>query len=135
VKSVDDMKLIIMTRLYLITVLALSACNHGMEDSTPAQEFQDYCLLSWNTRNDDFCFKIMTCAERNRFIHTWFPKRNAKCGIPELKTALAVLPKDSRVFWQDWPPTFNYPQEKVIEEMIEFAKTKDIHLEQSPAVH
>ena len=115
-------------------VIAFSACNRGMEDSTPSHDFEQYCLLSWNTRSGDFCFRIMSCAERNQFIHSWFPKRNAKCGVSELKETLASLPKDSHVFWEDWPPKFDYPQENLIQKMIEFAKNKGVRLEQSPAV-
>jgi hypothetical protein len=130
------MKAILANRSLTLLLLTIffSACNPGMEDSIPAREFEQYCLLSWNVGSDDFCFKIMTCAERNKFIHTWFPKRNAKCGVSEFKAAIAVLPKDSQVFWQDWPPKFNYPPESVIAQMIEFAKSKGIDLEESPSV-
>ncbi|MGI8957769.1 MAG: hypothetical protein ACR2II_12765 [Chthoniobacterales bacterium] len=119
----------------MLTTIVLSACNPRMEDSIPAHEFEQFCLLTWKTSSDDFCFKIMSCAERNKFIHDWFPKRNAQCGIAELKKALTALPKGSHVFWEDWPPRkFEYPSESVIAEMIEFAKSNGIQLEQSPSV-
>lgn len=120
----------------LFAVVGLSGCGRGYEDSIPAYEFEQYSLFTWNTGSGDFCFKIMTGAESNKFIHTWFPKRNARCGIAELKKALTELPSGSRVFWEDWPPQgFNYPPENVIKEVIEFANGKGIHLEQSPSVH
>jgi hypothetical protein len=129
------MKVSIIMRLCLvITAVAVSACKPATEDSIPAYEFERYSLFTWTTHSGDFCFKIMTRAESNTFIHSWFAKRNAKCGISELKKALAALPKDSHVFWEDWPPRFDYPPESVIQEMMGFAGSRGIHLEQSPAL-
>jgi hypothetical protein len=83
----------------------------------------------------DFCFAIMTRAESHKFIHRWFPKRNAKCGVSALKTALATLPPNAYVYWQDWPPKkFDYPADNVIQDIIEFAESKDIHLKESPSL-
>lgn len=77
----------------------------------------------------------MTRAESNEYIHTWFPRRNAKCGTAELKHRLASLPTGAFVEWQTWPPKgFDYPADSVVEEIVEFAKGKGIRLEQSPAL-
>jgi hypothetical protein len=118
----------------VLIAIAVSACNPARNDSIPAYEFSRYSLFTWKAQSGDFCFAIMSGAERNKFIHSWFAKRNAKCGMSELKKALVALPKSSHVFWEDWPPKFNYPSESVIREMIEFAKSKGINLEQSPSV-
>jgi len=76
----------------------------------------------------------MTRAESNKFIHSWFPKRNASCGATELKNALIGLPKESTVLWESWPPDFDYPPENVMDEIVAFADTKSIHVKVSPAL-
>jgi len=53
-------------------------------------------------------------------------------GIPQLKQELAALPKDSVVYWNDWPRKFTYPQDGVVRELVEFARSKGVRLEQSP---
>jgi hypothetical protein len=77
----------------------------------------------------------MIQAESHKFLRSWTAKRNAKCGISELKKALGALPKDAFVLWQDWPPgKFDYPPDNVVQEAIEFAKSRGVRLEQSPAL-
>jgi len=119
----------------VITTFVFSACGPKGADSIPAYEFETYTLFTWKVPRGDFCFKIMTRAESNEFIHRWFPKRNAKCGASELKTALAGLPKDSYVLWESWPPQgFDYPTDNIVDEIIAFAETKGIHVKVSPAL-
>ena len=124
---------IIMRFLFLLTVVALTACSRRGQDSIPAYEFEQYCLFTWETRSGDFCCAIMIQAESHEFLKSWMPQRSSTCGISALKKALSTLPKDSHVFWQDWPPKFKYPSDRVVAEVIEFATSKNIHLEQSPS--
>ena len=105
------------------------------EASIPAHSFEQYTLFTWNTRSGDVCFAIMLEYQRPKFIHSWFPKRKANCGVSELKKALVSLPKDSYVSWETWPPkNFDYPPENVVEDVIKFAETNRIRIQQSPAV-
>lgn len=120
---------------FLLTLAPLSACRPESQDSIPAYEFEQYSVFSWKARSGDFCFAIMIRAESHKFLRSWTAKRNAKCGISELKKALSALPKNSFVLWEDWPSgKFDYPPDNVVQEVIEFAKGKDVHLEQSPAL-
>src|SRR6266705_2297674 len=99
--------------------------HQPLESSTPAHEFEQYSLFTWNTRSGDLCFAIMLEVERPKFIHSWFPKTGAKCGISGLKKALVALPKDTYVFWETWPPKkMDYPPENVVQEVIEFAESR-----------
>jgi len=134
--SRDDMKMSIIVRLCLIaTVVAFSACRPAREDPTPAYDFERYSLFTWKADSGDFCFAIIIRAEADKFLHSWTAKKSAKCGASELKRTLAALPKDSYVFWEDWPPkNFDYPPENIVHEIIEFAKGKGVHVEQSPAL-
>jgi len=120
---------------WLLIVAMFSACSPDSQDSVPAYEFEQYSLFTWNTRSGDLCFAIMIQAESHKFLRSWTAKRNAKCGISELKKALTTLQKDSHVLWQDWPPAkFDYPSDNVVQEIIEFAKGSGIDLKQSPAL-
>ena len=103
------------------------------QDSIPPWEFDRYCLF---TEQSDriLCFALMREFERHKFIHRWFPKRNLKCGVPELKQALASLPKGTTVLWTNWPKKFDYPDQTVIDDLIAFAAQHDVRLEESPVV-
>jgi hypothetical protein len=115
--------------------LILSGCRPKSNDPVLPYELETYTVFSWKGTPDDFCFKVMTRAEANKFIHTWFPKWNAKCGGAELRKALVALPKDSYVLWESWPPKgFDYPPDNVVDEIIAFAETKGIHVKVSPAL-
>lgn len=119
----------------ICAVFALGACKPKRTQAPEPYEFDTYVLFTWNTSSTDFCFKIMTRAESNEYIHTWFPRRGARCGIAELRQRLASLRKGAFVEWQTWPPQgFDYPADSVVQEMIEFAKGEGIRLEQSPAL-
>lgn len=120
----------------VFAVVALLALGQKSGGSISAWEYETYTIFTWNKSSGDFCFKIMTTAQRNTFIHEWFPKTNAKCGAAELKKALGSLPKGSYVLWESWPPkNFDYPSEGVVNEILRFGEANAIHLELSPAVH
>ena len=57
-----------------------------------------------------------------------------QCGVANLKKALSAVPKDKYVQWNNWPPKFQYPSEKFCEEIIDFCKTQDVHLDLNPAL-
>jgi hypothetical protein len=132
----DDMKMRIIVRPCLVAmVLAFCACEPAQKNPIPAYDFTRYSLFTWNTDSGDFCFAIMIRAEADKFLHSGTAKRGAKCGASELKRTLIALPRDSQVFWEDWPPKhFDYPPENIVKEIIEFARTKGVRLEQSPAL-
>jgi len=104
-------------------------------NSIPAYEFDQYVLYTWNERSDGLCFALMIQADRYRFLRRWFPKRKARCGVTELRQALAALPKNSFVLWQDSRSKgFDYPDEQAVRELIDFAKDLGIRLEVSREV-
>ena len=126
----------------LVIIAFFVGCIVGIENAPPVQtsipphQFEQYTLFTWNKGSDDVCFAIMLEFQRLRFIHSWFPKRNGKCGVDQLKNALSALPKDSNVFWETWPPkNLDYPPQAVVDEIIAFAEADGIHVKQSPAVH
>lgn len=104
-------------------------------NSIPAYEFEQHVLYTWNVRSGDFCFALMIQAKGYEFRRRWFPKRNAKCGVADLKLAIAALPRNSFVLWQDSSSKgFNYPSETVVADMIEFAKDHGVRLQRSMEV-
>ena len=126
---------IIVKLCYVAVALVFSACRPGAKEAIPAYEFSTYTLFTWDSQSDEFCCKLMTRAESNEFIHAWFPRRNAKCGLANLEATLTQLPKDSLVLWETWPPkNFDYPPEKVVKEVIDFAASRNVHVKQSPAL-
>jgi hypothetical protein len=135
ISSGDDIKLSIVVWLCLVMLVVFSGCSPARENSIPAYDFERYSLFTWKAPSGDFCFAIIIRADADKFLRSWTAKRGARCGASELKSALAALPKDSYVFWEDWPPKhFDYPPENIVQEIIEFAKSKGVHLEQSPAL-
>ena len=105
------------------------------EISIPATYFEQTCLLTWKGWSGDLCFLLIPMTERGRATHDFTSKWAGRCGIAQLKQELAALPKDRRaVYWNDWPSKFTYPDERVVQEIIDFAKTQGIRLEQSPAL-
>ena len=126
---------IVMRLCCVLTIAVLLACGPTGGDSIPDYEFRLYSLFTWKAHSGDFCFAVMITAESHKFIHRWTAKWNAKCGVVELKQALAALPKGTVVLWESWPPRkMDYPPENVVQEIIQFAESKDIHIRESPAL-
>jgi hypothetical protein len=128
-----------LSKVQLFVIMAgvlFSACySQGEETTSTSQKTPVYNLFTWNVQSGDVCFALMKEADRSQFIHRWFPKRNARCGIPELKKALAALPKNSLVCWNDWPPKeMDYPPDNVVDEIQRFAKANGIRVELYPAL-
>jgi hypothetical protein len=99
---------------------------------TPREYFEQYCLFTWQNHSGDLCFKLMLRLDRAAFIHKWNSKWGARCGISDLKQALSALPANTDVAWENWPRRFTYPPEDVTHDVMEFAKSRDIHLELLP---
>lgn len=120
--------------LSLVAIL-LSACTPDGQDSIPPYEFEQYSMFSWKTDSNSFCFAVMIQAKSHAFLRSWSKKKQAKCGMSELQKALAALPRNSVVLWQDWPPAnLDYPPDDVVQQVIEFAKANGIELKQSPSL-
>jgi hypothetical protein len=75
---------------------------------------------------------VMRRLDSAAFVHKWNSKWNARCGLSELEQALAALPRDTKVAWENWPPRFTYPSEDVTQQVMEFAKSRGIQLELLP---
>jgi hypothetical protein len=120
---------------FILMAATLCSCTRAPENPIPAYDYERYSLFTWKTQTDGFCFAIMVRADADKFLHSRRAKESARCGVFELKRALTALPRLSHVFWEDWPPKqFDYPPDSVVEEVIDFAKSRGIHLEQSPAL-
>jgi hypothetical protein len=103
-------------------------------DYVPPWEFDRYCLFTSNRSDGELCFALIREFERRKFVHRWFPRRKLKCGVAELKQALASLPKGTSVLWTDWPGTFDYPAPGISEDLIAFAAQHEVRVEKSPIV-
>lgn len=105
------------------------------ETSIPPEQFTQYSLFTWNSHSDDFCFALMLEYKRGNFLKSWTSKWGAKCGTVQLKDALNALPQGTHVYWNTWPPkNCNYPEKRIVNEVIDFAQTKGVHLELLPAL-
>lgn len=125
----------------LVVMAFVVGCITGIEMAPPVQtsipphQFEQYTLFTWKKGSDDVCFAIMPEFQRSRFIHSWFPRRQGKCGVDQLKIALSELPKGSSVFWETWPPkNFEYPSDSTVDEVTRFAEARGVQVKQSPAV-
>jgi len=128
---------------FVLTALAFTSCpisqdrreDRGGEQTHTAQKVVIYHLFTWNVGTGNLCFALMAEPEDEEFIHRWFPKRNAKCGVGELKKALTALPKESVISWNNWPPKkIEYPPDAVVDEIMEFAEANGVRLELFPAL-
>ena len=104
------------------------------EGSTPSEYFHQMTLLTWKGWSGELCFLLLPMMQRGRATHDFWSKWGGQCGIPRLKDALGSVPKDQVVYWNDSPGKFTYPEDHVVREIIEFAKTKGIRIEESPAL-
>ena len=91
-------------------------------------------LLTWKGWSGEPCFLLLPMMQRGRATHDFWSKWNGQCGISTLKEALSAVPKDQVVYWNDGTGKFTYPDRAVVQEIIDFAKTKGIQLEESPAL-
>ena len=104
------------------------------ETLTPFEYFTQYSLFTWKNRSGDLCFKLVLKLERARIEHGWFSKWGGACGVSKLKEALGALPKDTIVAWEQWPPKFDFPEPKLSDDVIQFARSKGIRLEKDPVL-
>jgi hypothetical protein len=105
-----------------------------VEESIPSDYFHQMTLLTWKGWSGELCFLLLPMMQRGRATHDFWSKWNGQCGIPKLKKALSAVPKDQVVYWNNWPDKFTYPERDVVREIIDFAKTKGIQLEELPAL-
>jgi hypothetical protein len=110
-------------------------CGPHRDETRAVAKVAAYNLFTWNVASGDLCYALVTEAEREAFIHRWFPKRNATCGVAELKKTLAALPRDSIVSWNNWPAKqIDYPSSDVINEIKRSAAAHRIRVELFPAL-
>jgi len=105
-----------------------------VEESIPSAYFHQMTLLTWKGWSGDLCFLLLPMTQRGRATHDFWSKGRGRCGIANLKDALSAVPKDQTVDWNDWPGKFSYPDDQLVQEVIEFAKTKGIRIEQMPTL-
>jgi len=105
-----------------------------VEENIPSEYFHQMSLLTWKSGSGDLCFLLIPMTQRGRACHDFWSKWSGQCGTSKLKDALSVVPKDKDVLWNDWPPKFTYPQDDAVRELIDFAQSKGVRLEQSPAL-
>ena len=105
-----------------------------VEGTVPSYYFHQMTLLTWKSRSGELCFLLLPMIQRGRATHDFWSKWSAQCGISKLKTALSAVPKDQVVYWNDWPNKFTYPEDDVVREITDFAQTKGVRLEESPAL-
>jgi hypothetical protein len=111
-----------------------SYLSEPAETSIPSDYFDQMSLLTWKGWSGDLCFLLVPMIERGRAQHDFWSKWRGQCGVPKLKEALSAVPKDKYIQWNNSLPKFQYPSYKFCEEVEEFAKTKGLRLEISPAV-
>jgi hypothetical protein len=104
------------------------------EQVIPNYYFEQMSLLTWKGWSGDLCFLLVPMMQRSRAGHDFWSKWRGRCGSGALKEALLAVPRNQYVYWNDWPPKFTYPDDRVVQEILEFAKANDIHLEESPSV-
>jgi hypothetical protein len=96
--------------------------------------YKEYCLVTWEDRSGNVCFKLMFNFEASRAMHSWTSKWGGKCGIAELKQTLSSIPEGSYVYWYTWPSKFDYPASVDTDALIELAKSKGVNLQLTPAM-
>ena len=96
--------------------------------------YKEYCLVTWEGRSGNVCFKLMFNFEASRAIHSWTSKWGGRCGISELKQTLSSIPEGSYVYWYTWPSKFDYPPSLDTDELIELAKGRGVNLQLAPAM-
>jgi hypothetical protein len=104
------------------------------ETIIPHEYFDQMALFTWKGWSGDLCFLLVPMIERGRAQHDFWSKWNGKCGVENMKKALSAVPKDKYVYWENWPRKFHYPSHEFCDEILEFAKTKGVHLELNPAL-
>jgi hypothetical protein len=105
-----------------------------VEESIPSDYFHQMTLLTWKGWSGELCFLLLPMMQRGRATHDFWSKWNGQCGISKLKGALGAVPKDQVVYWNNGTGKFTYPERDVVLEIFDFAKTKGVQLEKSPAL-
>jgi hypothetical protein len=100
----------------------------------PVDYFNTLSLLTWKGWSGDLCFLLVPMSERTRADHDFWSKWKGQCGLAKLKEALAAVPRDKGVEWNNSPPKFELPSEKFCDQMVEFAKKEGVNLHPNPSL-
>lgn len=104
------------------------------EQVIPAHYFEQMSLLTWKGWSGDLCFLLVPMVQRTRAGHDFWSKWGGTCGVEALKKALLAVPRNQHVYWNNWSSKFTYPDQHVVQEILEFARANGVHLEEDPSL-
>lgn len=102
------------------------------ETNIPAHHLEEMSLLTWKGQSGELCFLIVPRIEQGNVIRGFWSKWRGRCGVSQLKESLAAVPRDKRVVWTNRPPKFELPSEKFCDQIVEFAKTREVKFSINP---
>ncbi len=102
------------------------------ETVIPAHYQDELSLLTWKGRDGTICFLLVPRSEKSHVTHDFWSKWKGKCGVSELKNALALVPSDKSVRWSNRPPRFVLPSERFCDEIVSFAHKNGVDLGINP---
>jgi intracellular proteinase inhibitor BsuPI len=97
---------------------------------------EDYFVLfSWKGSRGDYDFALVPVNREKAFLAGFTPTRSGVGGAAALKTILATLPKRSLIVWLEANEIgLRLPPPQHIDDVVSFARTKNIRVELNPAL-
>lgn len=126
---------LILFMTYCLSILASAAQvseKTGVNDLT-------YELYSWQGPDGDWNFRILPTTDRQKTVAEVFSHKSAIHGIDQLKRRVSELPISSDIVWFDrltlsgvkvkGSERLKYPPKKVVDEVRNSAKTRNIRID------
>lgn len=102
-----------------------------------ARSRDDYFLLySWKIAGGEYDFALVPIGRGKAFIADFKPARSGLGGPSGLKAILATLPSRSLIVWEEASDAgLELPPAQNVDDVVSFARTKDIRVELNPALN
>jgi hypothetical protein len=100
----------------------------------PSEAKEGYTLVTWEDRSHDLCFVFTPKTKTELFWSNWFNKYKGRCGTSHLIEELKTIPPGTYIEWNNRPPRFIFPRQKVAAYIGEFAKSRGLDWHENPAL-
>lgn len=117
--------------------LAQANFEKALGPQTKTQADHDYYLLySWKIARGEYDFALVPIGREKAFIAGFKPARSGVGGPSGLKAILATLPSRSLIVWEEANDLgLELPPAQNVDDVISFARAKNIRVELNPALY
>lgn len=97
---------------------------------------REQLLYSWKTARGEYDFALVPIGREEAFVAGFKPARSGLGSASGLKATLATLPSRSLIVWEEASEVgLEFPPAESVDDVVSFARTKNIRVELNPALN